>query len=72
VREPHNMTTPNLLTVTQVAARLGVSRACVHQWIDERRMRVALTLANGQKLISARDAVKPDELPRGPRPRRRP
>jgi len=35
-------------------------------------MRVALTLANGQKLIAVRDAVKPDELPRGPRPRRRP
>jgi excisionase family DNA binding protein len=60
-----------LLTITEVAQRLGVSRACVHQWIDEHRLRVTLTLANGQKLIALRDARKPTPLRPGPKPKRK-
>ncbi len=34
----HATDSPELLRVTQVAERLGVSRASVYRWIDERRL----------------------------------
>ena len=34
----HATDSPELLRVPQVAERLGVSRASVYRWIDERRL----------------------------------
>lgn len=65
------MNKTTLLTVGEVAARLGVSRECVHQWIGEGRIRVTMTLGNGLRLIETQDAVRPKPLRRGRPPLRR-
>lgn len=41
----------NLLTTTQLAAKLGVSSICIRQWVAEERLKPALRLANGQYLF---------------------
>jgi len=52
---------PNYLTPQQVAEKLGVSRARVSVWIQQKRIK-ALTLDNGHHLIENRDARHPKPL----------
>jgi hypothetical protein len=39
-----------LLSTPELAAKLGVSRACVAQWVAEKRLKPFMTLANGHHL----------------------
>jgi len=59
---------PTPLTTAQLAAKLGVSRACVSQWVAEGRITPLYRL--GVHLFDPR-TKRPTPRKRGPKPKRK-